>query len=251
MAWIESHQSLATHRKLFKLCEELKIDRPTGIGLLHLLWYWALDNAPDGDLSGVPDTVLAEVSGFLEGRSHRFGTRFISVCSQFGSALRSAGFIDLDGKLHDWDDYAGKLIERRKLDATRKRVQRTSDGRRTDGVRTVPNPTVPNPTVPKNTKDDGVVLPDFIDKGLWNDFLDMRKKLRKPPTDKAKTYLLKDLENYKNGGDDPNEVIRQSIKNSWQGLFPLKAERARAGPPKPSAVKKEDEGPIEGLRIVR
>lgn len=27
--------------------------------------------------------------------------------------------------------------------------------------------------------------------------------------------------------------------------------RARAGPPKPAAVKKEDEGPIEGLRIVR
>ena len=67
------------------------------------------------------------------------------------------------------------------------------------------------------------ILPDFIDKELWNDFLEMRTKMRKPPTDKAKALLIKDLEKYKTNGDDPNEIIRQSVKNSWAGVFPLKA----------------------------
>ena len=67
-----------------------------------------------------------------------------------------------------------------------------------------------------------IQVPDFVDKELWNDFLDMRKKLRKPATDKAQELLIKDLGKLNADGDDPNEVLRQSIKNSWQGLFPLK-----------------------------
>ena len=67
-----------------------------------------------------------------------------------------------------------------------------------------------------------VILPDFINKELWDDFLEMRKKNKKAPTEKAKELLIKDLEKFRDAGDDPNEVLKQSIKNSWQGLFPLK-----------------------------
>lgn len=149
MAWIESHQSLGTHKKLYRLAAELHITRAQAVGHLHYLWWWALDNAPDGDLSGISDEVLADVSNFLEGRSHRFGKRLLSVCSSFGTALRSAGWIGTDGKLHDWEDYAGKLIHAREIDRLRHRksngspteVQRTSEA-------TVPNRTQPNRTVP-------------------------------------------------------------------------------------------------------
>ena len=263
MAWIESHQSLATHRKLLHLMRLLKISDIEAVGLLHYLWWWALDNAPEGVLTGIAPEDIASAAHWT-GRKHD--------PRQFIKALIAANFIELTDKseeltqnstiiLHDWDDYAGKLIDRRRGNAERQRAFRESKKGKSNTLRndditvtsrlrngaTVPNPTVPNSTVPKNTRDNGVVLPDFIDKGLWDDFLDMRKKLRKPATDKAITLLLKDLDNYKNAGDDPNEVIKQSIKNSWQGLFPLKA--ARAGPPKPATLKKIDEGPIEGLEI--
>jgi len=74
----------------------------------------------------------------------------------------------------------------------------------------------------KETIQKKIYIPDFIDKELWHDFLEMRKKLRKPPTDRAKDLLLKDLEKLRAAGDDPNEVLKQSIKYSWQGVFPLK-----------------------------
>jgi len=71
------------------------------------------------------------------------------------------------------------------------------------------------------------ILPDWIDKQTWKDFLEMRKRLRASPTDKAIQLLIKDLENFKAGGDDPNKVLEQSIANSWRGLFPLKDKKGR------------------------
>ena len=53
MAWIELHQSLPTHRKLGKLKRLLKIKTPQAVGHLAMLWLWCIDNAPDGNLSGI------------------------------------------------------------------------------------------------------------------------------------------------------------------------------------------------------
>ena len=77
-------------------------------------------------------------------------------------------------------------------------------------------------TIQKKLYKRKIAIPDFIDKGLWDNFLEMRKKMRKPPTDKAVSLLLEDLEKYKAAGDDPNEVLKQSIKNNWMGVFPVK-----------------------------
>jgi len=65
-------------------------------------------------------------------------------------ALVDAGFIDSeDGRtsVHDWNEYAGKLLEKRANDRERKRkpaavpteLQRKSDGTPKDGARTVSN----------------------------------------------------------------------------------------------------------------
>lgn len=65
-------------------------------------------------------------------------------------------------------------------------------------------------------------LPEWIDRETWDAFLLMRKKAKAAPTDKAQELLIKDLEKFRAAGDDPNEVLNQSIKNGWKGLFPLK-----------------------------
>lgn len=65
-------------------------------------------------------------------------------------------------------------------------------------------------------------LPDWIPKTDWDDFIEMRKKLRKPPTDRAKRDLVNDLDRLKAQGNDVAKVLEQSIKNSWLGLFPIK-----------------------------
>jgi len=65
-------------------------------------------------------------------------------------------------------------------------------------------------------------LPEFIDKDTWDSFLEMRGKKRAVPTEKAKELLVKELLKLKGEGDDPNEVLNQSIMRNYTGVFPLK-----------------------------
>ena len=97
MAWIELHQSLPQHRKLLALRDALGVRTPAAIGHMCLLWLWALDNAPDGDLSALPAKQLAEICQFNVRRA-----------DALAAALRTSGFVDFDGQLHDWSDYTGR-----------------------------------------------------------------------------------------------------------------------------------------------
>ena len=73
MAWIELHQSLPQHRKLLALRDALGLRTPAALGHMCLLWLWALDNAPDGDLSALPARQLAEICQFSERRGDYTG----------------------------------------------------------------------------------------------------------------------------------------------------------------------------------
>ena len=155
MAFIESHQSLLTHRKTGRLMRALSISRLEAVGLLHALWWWSLDNAPEGVLAGIDVEDVAE------------GACWDREPQQLLDALVHAGFMDATDEgllLHDWMDYAGRLIEKRKSDAARKRAARTgsdagsghpadvpraSGGRPADGAGTLHYPTQPDTTAPK------------------------------------------------------------------------------------------------------
>ena len=50
MAWIKSDQSLANHPKLILLAKELGVSKVQALGHLHLLWYWTLEYAEDGEI---------------------------------------------------------------------------------------------------------------------------------------------------------------------------------------------------------
>jgi hypothetical protein len=148
MAWIESHQSLATHRKTLALSRLLGISRPQVIGHLHLLWWWCLDNAPDGDISRIDpsDVSLAML--------------WSGEASTIIGAMVSVGFIDPTMRVHGWDEYAEKLITRRAENARRNRELRERKkqlllpiSRDTHEIITRPSrdgATVPNSTVPNS-----------------------------------------------------------------------------------------------------
>ncbi len=51
MAWLESHGNLARRPKTRRLMQRMGWTLPHTIGNLHLLWYWALEYAPTGDLT--------------------------------------------------------------------------------------------------------------------------------------------------------------------------------------------------------
>ena len=58
-----------------------------------------------------------------------------------------------------------------------------------------------------------------------SDFAEMRKKMRKPLTDRALALTLSELEELAPGEDEKKiAILNQSIQRGWQGVFPLKDE---------------------------
>lgn len=88
-------------------------------------------------------------------------------------------------------------------------------------------------------------LPIFINKDLFDSFVEMRNKIKKPLTDKAKELLLKDLTNLENlKAGNANIALENSIKNSWQGVFEPKPNNQQQQPKQNNFYKKDDEDPI-------
>lgn len=91
MAWIELHQSLPQHRKLLALRDALGVRTPAAIGHMCLLWLWALDNAPDGDLSALPAKQLAEICQFNVRRADALAAAAAARAAALGGYGRKQG----------------------------------------------------------------------------------------------------------------------------------------------------------------
>ena len=140
MAWLESHQSLGRHPKLFRFagqlshpqsssCRSPEISLVVGLGLCAY---------------GRRVRVHSRRNLGWRGMARRPG-RFTRLCW-------TGEWIDRDTMMiHAWGDYTGRLIEKRREDRDRKRVQRTSNGHPTDiqrmsNVQTVPTQHTDKPT---------------------------------------------------------------------------------------------------------
>ncbi len=153
---------MGTHKKLLTLCRLLHFEDTEGIGILHYLWWWALDNAPDGDLTGIDKTDIIKICHLSGRRLVVNGRRTVAICKTsvvIWQSLVASGWIDqtVDGRflLHNWGDYAGKLIARRRSNQLSQREHRERirqhDVSLMSNLRQVS--TVPNSTVPNSTKE--------------------------------------------------------------------------------------------------
>jgi hypothetical protein len=120
VAWLKIDQSLLTHRKTMMLAESLDIHEMQAVGHLVALWAWALDNAPSGELPET-DRIIARAAQWDGAPSH------------FTGALADAGFVDddYDGhrRIHDWHEFAGRLIALREGNKARQQKWRKNQAR--------------------------------------------------------------------------------------------------------------------------
>lgn len=64
----------------------------------------------------------------------------------------------------------------------------------------------------------------------FKEYVNMRKKIRAPMTDRAITLAMKKLEELSGEDNDKAvKIVNQSVMNSWKGLFPLKEEPQKTG----------------------
>lgn len=120
MAWLQLHQSVAWHKKTCALAKRLKVRRAEALGLVATLWLWSLEHAQDGALGHLTDREVAAAAGW-----HRRPDDFVL-------SLSEVGFIDSDGGIHDWYDFAGRLIERREDNTARMHTARAERAKRLD-----------------------------------------------------------------------------------------------------------------------
>ena len=61
----------------------------------------------------------------------------------------------------------------------------------------------------------------------WNGFCEMRKKIKKPLTDRAAKMILNELERLAPGDNHTKGLILdQSVKRCWQDVYPLKGDKS-------------------------
>lgn len=68
-------------------------------------------------------------------------------------------------------------------------------------------------------------IPPIVPQGVWDRFLEMRKKKGKPPTDYACELILNKLTTWKQRGHDPTEILQTSIENGWTTVYEPKGKR--------------------------
>lgn len=68
-------------------------------------------------------------------------------------------------------------------------------------------------------------LPEWISKEAWDGYVEMREKIKKPLTERAKKMAVRRLDELRRKGWDPSMVLDQSTFMDWQGLYPLREDR--------------------------
>jgi len=97
-------RSAPDHPKMLALQERLGCSKIVAVGILELLWHWAMRFAPQGNVGKWSDDAIARGIGW-EGDG-----------SALVSALVSAGWIDTDPEhrllIHDWHEHADQGVKK-------------------------------------------------------------------------------------------------------------------------------------------
>lgn len=64
---------------------------------------------------------------------------------------------------------------------------------------------------------------DLVSQEIWNEFLKLRTKLKAVNSPLAIKSLITELKKLKDQGNDPDDVVSQSIRSSWKDVYPVKS----------------------------
>lgn len=109
--WIRVHANLAGKPIVWRAVEALHVSSHEAIGLLVQFWGAVSQHAKNGEVSPLPDAQIETWAGW-RGKRGRF------------AAFIRAAHLDTDGRVNEWDDYAGALENRRAKERDRLRNKR-------------------------------------------------------------------------------------------------------------------------------
>jgi hypothetical protein len=83
-----------------------------------------------------------------------------------------------------------------------------------------------------NAEEAPIELPAWLPDDVWSDWVTHRKAVKAPLSTRAAELCLRKLDRLRQQGNDPVEVIEQSIlSGKWTDLYPVKSELPRSSSP--------------------
>lgn len=105
------------------------------------------------------------------------------------------------------------------------KTQKSQDKDKDKDKENIPSGNNTPPTPPRGRVD----VPEALMEN-WNGFCEMRKKIKKPLTDRAAKMILNELERLSPGDNHTKGLILdQSVKRCWQDVYPLKGDKSAGG----------------------
>jgi hypothetical protein len=103
----------------------------------------------------------------------------------------------------------------------------------------IPYSPIPEETPPAPAKAvaDDLPFPANVSSEIWQAFMDVRKGLKAKNTIPAVKALITQLNKLVDAGNNPEEVVLQSIRSSWKDLYEIKSNRQQY-PPKQTVHEK-------------
>ena len=135
-------------------------------------------------------------------------------------ASKVASILDARNLRRSPDVTAAERMRRYRAKKAKSDRNVTSTGKR--------NGSLENVVTLRNDKMNGHELPQWLPGDTWKDFVRHRQAIKHAMNDSQAAYTLKRLAKMHEQGHDVVAVLEQSIANGWQGLFPVREEKAPA-----------------------
>ena len=159
-------------------------------------------------------------------------------------SLQALGLIEAtqrkDGRVHISNFYTLNFMTKVGQDTTGVGQDTPHPGQDTTEGRAPQDPGVGQDTPPKGevergiesgnerkTTPDGVklVLPDYLDLDLWNDYLEVRRKKRSVMSIRALNGILSRLADFQSQGHDAREILARSVRGNWIDVYEPKENK--------------------------
>lgn len=131
------------------------------------------------------------------------------------------------------DEYHGKAETNKRIALEREAKRRGNSTNRAPVVNEPPPNHKPLTTnqepIVKDKSAVAPILPNWVPLDAWSGYVEMRKRIKKPMTDRAVDLKIKDLDKFKQLGHDITSILDKSTANNWTDLYEPKPMQQKNG----------------------
>jgi chorismate mutase len=224
--WIKMTHALPEKPEVLAIAGKTGFNRFEVVGRLFTLWRWFDINTTDGNAAGVTLVTLEECL-FGYHANARFVDSVLAVhwLHESDDGISVVKFDEHISESAKTRAQTAKRVAKSKLNA-KGNAEGNAETVTQSVTKTVPREEkrreekIETNTAPAGAFD----LPSWIPSDTWAAYCKVRtgKKAKNEPH--ALGLIVKDLERYRSAGHDPIEVLNNSIKSGWAGVFEPKTK---------------------------